>query len=66
MHAYKTKLIDITVIICHHTDRAVYADFGGKEPVWLPLSQIEISPNEDNSTHTLTLPEWLAREKGMI
>lgn len=31
---------------------------------WLPRSQIEIIPN--GKTATVTLPEWLATEKGLI
>ncbi len=62
----KSDLIDLTVIIRHSTERAVLVDHGGEEAVWLPLSQVEIAPNSDGKTVTLTLPEWLAREKGMV
>lgn len=66
MTTMKSDLIDVTVVLRHHTDRAVLVDHGGKEPVWLPLSQIELAPNADGRTHTATLPEWLAEESGMI
>ncbi len=62
----KTELIDIAVILRHHTDRAVLVDHGGKEPVWLPLALIDIAPNADGRTHTVTLPEWLAEEREIV
>lgn len=61
----KSDLVDISVIVRHETDKAVLVDHGGEEPIWLPLSQIEIEPNHDG-THTVTLPEWLATGKEMI
>jgi len=33
--------------------------------IWLPLSQIEIQ-HENNSVCTVTMPEWLALDKGLI
>jgi hypothetical protein len=62
----KSELVDVTVILKHQTERAVLVDHGGKEPVWLPLSQCEIAPNTDGKTHTVTMPTWLATEKEMI
>ena len=35
--------------------------FDGDTTVWLPLSQIEV--NDDG---TVTMPEWLAIEKGLV
>lgn len=63
---YQSDLIDITVTIIHQTDLAVKVDHGGKEPTWLPRSAIEIEKNDDGKTWTVTLPERLAEEKGMI
>lgn len=38
----------------------------GKEIwVWLPKSQIEVEENKDG-TCTVTMPEWLAHDKGLI
>jgi len=62
----KSDLVDIPVIVRHETDKAVLVDHGEGEPVWLPLSRIEIEPNTDGRTHTVALPEWLAMEKEMI
>lgn len=33
--------------------------------IWLPLSQIEITPI-NNVLSTVSMPEWLANEKGLI
>lgn len=42
------------------TEKAVQF-FDGSKTVWLPRSQIEI--NDDG---TVTMPEWLAMDKGLI
>lgn len=59
-------IIDVAVILRHQTALAVLVDHGGKEPCWLPLSQIEVARNTDGKTHTVSLPQWLAEEKGMV
>jgi hypothetical protein len=59
----KSNLVDIACIVRHETERAWLLDAGGKEPVWIPKSQAEI--DEGNGT-IVTLPEWLAKEKGLI
>lgn len=65
-----TGLIDLTCEIRHETDQAVAVadgtidmDLGdGKEKwFWLPKSLVEV-----NGDGTITLPEWLAQEKGLI
>jgi hypothetical protein len=60
----RSDLIDIAVTIKRRSEKAVLVDHGGKEDAWLPLSQIEI--DEDATGTTITLPEWLAVDKGMI
>lgn len=62
----RSDIIDVTVIVKHETPAAVRVEHGGKAPCWLPRSQIEIEPNADGKTHTVTLPQWLAEEKGMV
>ena len=68
----KSDLIDVEVCIRHETDAAVLV-YGGAHhgAVWLPKSQIEIEPSGvDPKTLTplaiVTVPEWLAIEKGLV
>lgn len=63
----KSDLIDVTMQIHHRTERAILAsDDGDKEKaVWLPLSQVEVSM-KDGGTAEITMPEWLAVEKGLV
>lgn len=61
----KSDLIDLTVVVKHTTDRAVLVDDGTRR-AWLPLSQVEVAPNDDGRTHTVTCPEWLATDKGLV
>ena len=59
-----SPLLDLDVILVHTTDRAALVKEDEEaEGVWLPLSQIEI--DGDGDTCTVTLPEWLAIEKGL-
>jgi hypothetical protein len=55
-----SRLTDIAAELRHETSRA-YLIFDGDQEVWLPKSQCE-----KNTDGTFTLPEWLAKEKGLI
>lgn len=54
------RLTDIAAELRHETERA-YLIFDGDQEIWLPKSQAE-----RNTDGTFTLPEWLAKEKGLI
>ena len=69
----KSNLVDLTVQVHVETAKAVLvSDDGDKEKaVWLPLSQIEIEyrpsmKERGNGLAVITLPEWLAKDKGLI
>lgn len=63
----KSDVIDIDGAIEARTDKAVLFHTGNKsEAAWLPLSQIEIDETGIPGIVTVTLPEWLATEKGLI
>ena len=59
--ALNNDLIDISGEIKAETERA-YRFYDGKETVWLPKSQCDWNEEEK----TMTMPEWLAMEKGLI
>ena len=70
MTSHKSDLIEVACKIVRSTDKAVGVSDGTmdmdlgdrKEKIfWLPKSQIEI-----NYDGTITMPEWLATEKGLI
>lgn len=56
-------LIDIACELKHETDRALLVDTG-EGPIWLPKSQVEYY--KDRATEIVTMPHWLAKEKGLI
>jgi hypothetical protein len=59
------KIVDVEDLdIKNRTDKAILVD-DGKVSVWLPLSQVEVEEYRDG-TYTVTLPEWLAKDKGLI
>lgn len=63
----KSDLIDIDVEVSARTEKAVLVHTGRyDQAVWLPLSQIEIAPSGFGGIETVTLPERLALEKGLI
>lgn len=63
----KSNLVDLTVRVHYRTEKAILvSDDGDRENAkWLPLSQIEVE-EVDASTAIVTLPEWLAVEKGLV
>lgn len=63
----KSDLIDITLAVHHQTEKAVLVSDDGdrQKAVWLPLSSIEIAPIKGGAAE-VTMPEWLALEKGLI
>src|ERR1700739_1066478 len=56
----RNRLIDISGVILFDTEKAYRFDGGTGEPVWLPKSQCEW----DKDAKEMTMPEWLAKEKG--
>ena len=58
----KPALVDIACFIRTETPRAWLIN-DGKREVWVPKSQAEV--DEDHGT-IITMPEWLAKEKGLI
>lgn len=63
----KSDLIDVMVQKHAETPKAILVSDDGdeKKAVWIPLSQCEIEP-KGKGTFELTLPEWLAQDKGLI
>lgn len=63
----KSDLIDVAV--CRHaeTEKAIFVSETGdkKDAIWLPKSHIEIENDGYKTFITVTLPEWLAIEKGL-
>jgi hypothetical protein len=63
----RSNVVDIDGAIEARTQKAVLFHTGNKEEAaWLPLSQIEIAETGVGGIVTVTLPEWLALDKGLI
>ncbi len=58
----RSNLIDLEARLVHETEMARLFDFGGEKPVWLPKSTHEW----DEASQTVTLPEPVAVEKGLV
>ena len=57
----RSDIIDLAGTLLSQTEGAYRIDFGELAPVWMPKSQVE-----DNGDGTFAMPEWLAKEKGLI
>jgi hypothetical protein len=53
------KLCDVAVELRHETHGA-FLIFDGARTVWVPKSQVEYADG------VCTMPEWLAKEKGLL
>lgn len=63
----KSNIIDIDGAIEAETEKAVLFHDGDKrKAVWLARSQIEVSETGIGGIVTVTLPAWLALDKGLI
>lgn len=62
----KSNVMDLEVIIAHQTDKAVLVkEYEQDKGTWLPLSQVEVD-GDVGDYGTVTIPEWLALDKGLI
>ena len=57
----RSDLVEIADEIRDDTREKAILFYDGARTVWLPRSQIEI-----NGDSTVTMPEWLADDKGLI
>jgi hypothetical protein len=70
--SYDSDLVDFDVHLHARTEKAVLISQDGEEDnaVWIPLSQCQIEKAHPNKPFEnlwfLTLPEWLALDKGLI
>ncbi len=65
----RSDLHDITMQLHHKTDKAVLVSDDGERDnaVWLPMKHIEIEPSAEGRAFVkVTMPEWLAIEKGLL
>ena len=64
----KDKLADIEGVIHHQTAHAIRFSKSGEDSsaVWLPKSLVEVQPLERDGWVEVTMPEWLAMDKGLI
>jgi len=67
----KSDLVDIVVAKHAETSLAILVSADGDKAraIWLPKSQCEIVPQDfaiGDQLYKLTLPEWLAKDKGLL
>lgn len=65
----RSNLVDLSVYIHHETDKALLVSDNGNrdQAVWLPKSVVEIEGDyQVPSVIEITLPEYIAEERGLI
>lgn len=69
----RSDKIEVNVVVVHETDRAYLvsdSDTDGSIEHWLPKSQTEIEWTKNRTKRgriaTVTIPGWLAEEKGLV
>jgi hypothetical protein len=64
---YRSSLVDIAAIVIERRPTSIWINAGDTK-AWLPLSQVEVDPEDASAGHAVqvVLPEWLAKEKGLI
>ena len=69
----KSNIVDITCMIVSEREKAVAItdgtteEYNGRERqkwFWLPRSEIEIE--SDGDAYIISMPDWLAMEKGLV
>lgn len=59
-------MLCLSMIIVHRTMKAVLVkDAEDAREIWLPLSQVEVTGGP-GTIGEVTMPEWLAIEKGLV
>jgi len=63
----KSPELEFTVFLHRETERAALVSESGREEraFWLPKSRISITPKTENIVE-ISVPEWLAKNKGLI
>lgn len=62
------KQVEIDCKVVRETDKAYLIDYGhAKDQAWIPKSQVDDYCEERDGTITsIFIPEWLAKDKGLI
>lgn len=65
-----SDLVDLTLMLRHDTKPAAIAVSDPAKPqsewIWLPRSQIEIEHKGRGGIVIVTMPLWLAKDKGLV
>jgi hypothetical protein len=61
----RSDLLDITVDLKMETGKA-WLVFDGTTEAWIPKSQAELEKHPSRRVWTLTAPEWLLVDKGLL
>lgn len=65
MSGYSKAPVDVAVTLEHETPMAYLVNEGHKS-VWIPKSQTVLHYNGKGVVDMVTVPEWLAYDKGLI
>lgn len=64
--ALDAKEFEVTVRIVDRTSTGLRIDTGDRRTIFIPFSQIRGSEQASKGVMTLRIPEWLAKQEGML
>ena len=66
--AMDPEAMDFCMFVHHETDKAICASDTGeqKDAKWFPRSQIEVICDPGSREAIISMPMWLAKEKGLV
>ena len=60
------EMVTIACKIKRETEKAYLINDGGKNDVWVPKSQVKFEPSDAKDEGEMEMPEWIAKDKGLI
>lgn len=67
--AYSKETVTFDDVECgRDSEKAIFVSVDGKDPIWIPKSQIDDDSEvyEAGTSGKLIVTEWIAKEKGLI
>jgi hypothetical protein len=63
----RSDIVDVQVVFLGETDNAFRVEDDEEHILWLPKSHVETTDDlVSGSVITVSMPEWLAEEKGLV
>ena len=65
-HEQHNEMVTIACKIVRETEKAYLINDGSRKDVWVPKSQCKWEPSDAKDEGEMEMPEWIAKDKGLI